>query len=90
MDNNSFLAKMSTATGIDIETSKKLIQELAIAISDRVAQGDKVVVPGLGEFSAMVAQQHLQEDVATGRMMRFPESQQVIFTPSATLKKRLQ
>lgn len=90
MDNNSFLAKMSTATGIDIETSKKLIQGLAIAISDKVAQGDKVVVPGLGEFSATVVLQHLQEDVATGRMMRFPESQQVIFTTSATLKKRLQ
>lgn len=90
MDNISFLTKVSTATGTDIETTKKLIQGLALAISDKVAQGDKVVVPGLGEFSSAIVHTHLHEDVATGRIMRMPESQQVTFIASATLKKRLQ
>lgn len=90
MDNNHFLTKLSTATGTDIETIQKLMQGLTHAISERVSKGDKVVVPGLGEFSVVFIPQYLQEDVLTGRMMCMPQSQQLTFTPSPTLKQRLQ
>lgn len=88
MDNNSFLTQVSTATGTDIETTQTLVQGLALAISDKVSKGDKVVVPGLGEFSPIIMPQYMQEDMLTGRMMCMPQSQHVVFSPSAILKKR--
>ncbi len=90
MDNLSFLNKVATATGIDIETAQKLAQGLSLSISDRVAQGDKVVIPGLGEFLPTVVPEHQQEDIFTGRIMAMPPSQQAVFTASATLKKQLE
>lgn len=90
MDNISFLTKVSTATGIDIETAQKLAQGLSLCVSDRLAHGDKVVIPGLGEFAPTVVPEHQQEDMFTGRVMAMPTSQQAVFTASATLKKQLE
>lgn len=89
MDNISFLTKVSTATGTDIETTHRLVRGLAQVISSNVAKGDKVVIPGLGEFSSDIVPQHLYEDPASGRMMCMPVSRQATFSASATLKKRL-
>lgn len=89
MDNNSLIMKVSVATGTDAETTQKLVQALSLAISDRVSKGDRVVMPGLGEFAPVVLPEFTEEDMLTGRVMRMPRSMQVSFTPSATLKKRL-
>nr|MBD5376451.1 HU family DNA-binding protein [Bacteroides sp.] len=85
----SFNTRVAEAVGMDVKTVNRLTDMLTGIIKDSLCDGQTIAVPGFGEFTTAKTEERVDtgED---GKRMLLPPAINVIFNPSASLRKRLQ
>lgn len=90
MDYKSFLNKISTASGIDVETCEIFQEELSTLFERSLAAGDSISVPSFGNFEPRKRNERVMSHPSIkGKRILIPPKIVVNFKSSTILKNKV-
>ena len=72
--------------GVTIRTTENILDAAAAFITERIAAGDEVTLPGLGTFSVKTRAGRVGKNPVTGEAVNIPEKKVPAFKATKTLK----
>ena len=86
MTKSELVAKMSEDAGITRATAEKALNSFMAAVSETLAEGDKITLVGFGTFELAERAQREGRNPRTGETIVIPSAKVVKFKPGAKLK----
>ncbi len=81
--------EVASETGLAKRTSAKTIDAVVSAISDCLAEGEKVTLVGFGTFGVRQRKARVGRSPQTGRAIQIPAKRVTKFLPGKTLRERV-
>ncbi len=73
MNKTDFVMKVSEKMGAEITQASNVVNIVLDAITEVVASGDSVVIPGFGTFAAVKRSERTARNPQTGELITVPE-----------------
>ena len=89
MTMNELLTHVATATGMNSEGVKKVLEAVVLAIAEKAGEGETVAVSGLGQFKVRDTPARQGRNPGTGATIEIAAARKMTFTPAKALKDRL-
>jgi DNA-binding protein HU-beta len=89
MNHSDLIDHIATAQGVTKADAKKLVDTVFSAIADAAGKDGEVSINGFGKFKVTDSPERDGRNPATGEAMKIKASKRFGFTPSKTLKDRL-
>ena len=82
--------KIATDADLPKGKVKPLVDAMFAAIADTASRGEEVSIPGFGKFKVKETPARQGRNPSTGEPIQIAASKKVAFTPSKTLKDKVQ
>jgi DNA-binding protein HU-beta len=89
MNHSDLIDHIATAQEMGKADAKKLLDSIFAAIADAAGKDGEVSINGFGKFKVTDSPERDGRNPATGEAMKIKASRRFSFTPSKTLKDRL-
>jgi nucleoid DNA-binding protein len=89
MENDTLVAELSAELHRNPRDIEALIEGLASALRDALADGDTVLLPGFGTFATVKEDEKVVDDLAGGSRLLLPPCISVKFNPSTLLRRKI-
>src|SRR5690349_3753732 len=86
MNKTELVDKIAAEAGLDKKSAEQALRATLNAITDSVAGGEKVTLPGFGTFERRERAAREGRNPRTGATLRIPKSQVPAFKAGATFK----
>ena len=87
MTKSQLVAKLAESTGSDKASANRMIDTLSSIISEEVAAGGAVTLPGIGKFSCRARPERMVRNPATGEQFKKAADKVVKMTIAKALKE---
>ncbi|MFT3873406.1 MAG: HU family DNA-binding protein [Nocardioides sp.] len=87
MNKRALVETIAAKTGLDTASAEAALEAVVGAISDALANGDKVIVPGFGTFEVRDRSARAGRNPQTGEAIQIAASKAPAFKPAAALKQ---
>ena len=89
MNRTDLAARVGQKLGMDEKTADEAVKAVFAAITDALAEDEKVSIVGFGAFTAKTREAHAARNPADGEVVWVEESRCVTFKAGQTLKESL-
>lgn len=89
MTKTQLVAALAEATGSDKQSANATLDALGQIVSDEVAAGGAVTLPGLGKFACRARPERMVRNPATGEQIQKPADRVAKVTIAKALKDRV-
>lgn len=89
MNKSEFIDQVAQKTGQSKEAASRLVAAVLDTLTDTVAAGENVVLPGFGTFGRAARGERQGRNPKTGEAMTIAASVSPKFTPGATFKTKV-
>lgn len=89
MNHSDLIDQIATAQGVGKAEAKKLLDVVFTTIADAAGKDGEVSINGFGKFKVTDSPERDGRNPATGEAMKIKASRRFAFTPSKTLKDRV-
>jgi DNA-binding protein HU-beta len=86
---NELLTQVATATGMNAEGVKKVLDAAVLTIAEKAGEGETVVIAGLGQFKVRDTPARQGRNPGTGATIEIAAARKMTVTPAKALKDRL-
>lgn len=89
MNKSEFIEQVAQKTGQSKESTSRLVTAMLETLTDTVASGEDVVLPGFGTFTRAARGERQGRNPQTGEALTIAASVSPKFTPGATFKNKV-
>lgn len=86
MQKTRFIAEVAERSGVSKKDARRVVESMLEVISERLREGDKVVLTGFGTFEVRERQERQGVNPKTREPMRIPATKTPGFSASNSLK----
>lgn len=89
MNKADLISAVSTKSGVSKNTAEEVLGSLTQLISETVADGGEIKIPGFGSFKMRTRAARTGRNPKTGETMNISASKNVVFKPAKALKDQV-
>lgn len=83
----NFIQELSARIGRDKKSTQSLLEGLQKALIQHCGEEESVAIPGFGTFETVKQDEHIIEDLSSGKMILLPPEITLEFQPASKLRK---